>query len=500
MTTKVCLVLTEKTIEKNLSVLEKYKDFVDIAELRADCLNQSEILYLRAFPERAKIPTILTVRRKADGGLFTGGEGARMTIFARGLAFASSDPKKNFAYIDLESDFSASAVEEAARIFDIKIIRSMHGSFSVKEAKDIVKTLKSLLRNEAEIPKLAFHAGSLCGVTEVFKAVKKLKSPFIISVMGNFSLPARLLSKQMNSEIVYTFTREYIKKHSLEKELIDPETLQAMYRFKNINRETTIFGVIGKDVAGSLSPLLHNTEFKRLGINSLYIPIPADTAKEALDFAETVDIQGLSVTAPFKTDVVSEINSVSEDSKSIGAVNTLIRHNKKWTGYNTDVDGFRQALIEFLGEDKLQHYKTAIIGAGGAAKAAAYVIKSLNGKACIFNRTVEKAQNLAAQYHFKWALLDPVNIKQLCAYSDLIIQTTTAGMEPDVEKDPLSFYTFKGKEKIFDLIYRPETTKLLKRARAAGCRVCNGYKMLEYQAHYQFKAFTKIEYVRMEIK
>jgi len=98
------------------------------------------------------------------------------------------------------------------------------------------------------------------------------------------------------------------------------------------------------------------------------------------------------------------------------------------------------------------------------------------------------------RYNFKWALLNPINIKQLSAYSGLIIQTTNVGMEPDVEADPLTFYTFTGKEKIFELIYRPEKTALLKRAEEAGCQTCNGYKMLEYQAHHQFKAFTGTDY------
>ena len=92
MSTKVCLVLAEKTIEKNLALLKRYKNYIDMAELRADCLNQNEILFLRKFPEKAEVPAILTVRRKSDGGFFTGGEGARMTIFARGLAYACGDP------------------------------------------------------------------------------------------------------------------------------------------------------------------------------------------------------------------------------------------------------------------------------------------------------------------------------------------------------------------------------------------------------------------------
>lgn len=492
MSTKVCLVLAEKTIEKNLALLKRYKNYIDMAELRADCLNQNEILFLRKFPEKAEVPAILTVRRKSDGGFFTGGEGARMTIFARGLAYASGDPSKNFAYIDLESDFAASGIEDAAAAFGIQIIRSLHAK---KPVSNIAKTVKELLHSETDIAKLAFPADSLNGMTEAFKAVKQLDGiRYIISVMGKYGITSRILSKKLSSEIVYTFSTEYIEKKDMQTELIDPITLHALYGFSHINKNTAVYGVIGKDINTSLSPHIHNKGFKKHGIDAVYVPVSATSAKEALTFAETAGLRAFSVTAPFKMEIIPEINGISGTSKSIGAVNTVIREEKKWIGYDTDADGFRQALTEFLHTENLSQYKIAIIGAGGAAKAVADVIKNMHGKVCIFNRTAEHARQLANRYNFKWALLNPINIKQLSAYSGLIIQTTNVGMEPDLEADPLTFYTFTGKEKIFELIYRPEKTALLKRAEEAGCQTCNGYKMLEYQAHHQFKAFTGTDY------
>ncbi len=488
MSSKICLVLTEKKLEKNLAVLEKYRDYIDIAELRVDFLDQSEILSLRDFPRRAKIPCILTVRRKADGGLFTGGEGARMTIFARGLAFASSDSSKNFAYVDLEDDFDASGIEEAARVFNIRIIRSLHTN---KNIKNIAEKINDIKQCEMDIPKLAIQTHSLEDTRRIFNAAKKIEEEdFILTGMGPYGLSTRILANKINSHIVYTFSPEYIKKNKLEKELIDPVTLQELYDFKNINDETKIFGVAGSDVNLSLSPQIHNKGFKQKKLNSVYIPISTPNTKELLDFAEELKIQGLSITVPYKTEIIKNINSITDDANSAGAVNTILLENKKWKGYNTDIDGFQQALTEFLGEDDLSKYKIAIIGAGGAAKAVARVVNALKGTACIFNRTAENARNIAEQYKFKWAILNVVNTKELVKYSDLIIQTTVAGMEPNIEEDPLSFYTFNGKEKVFELIYRPETTKLLSRARAAGCQVCNGFKMLEYQAVYQFKKFS----------
>lgn len=490
MATKICLVLTEKTIAEDIAVLERYKNYIDIVELRADYLNHSELLHLWKFPQLSCKPCILTIRRKADGGLFTGGEGARITLFARSLSNANFDSAYNFTYVDLENDFEVSGIAQAAKLFGIKIIRSIH---SKTVPIDIEKTILSLKQEESDIPKLAFTTTSLHETMEVFKTLKTMKyeRPYIVSIMGQYGLTSRILATKIKSEVVYTFTPEYIAQNKKEKELLDPKNLQEMYRFSEINDETQIFGIIGNDVNKSLSPQIHNTAFKKKRRNSIYIPISSGSIQEALEFADTVQAKGLSVTAPFKTEIIPNLDVVSNDAQLIGAVNTVIRNeDDQLYGYNTDIEGFKEALLEFLNIKNLYKYKVAIIGAGGAARAAARVIKSLHGRACVFNRTAEKAKTLAKQYNFKWALLDPLSIKLVSSYSDLIVQASSAGMEPNTDVDPLSFYTFTGKEKIFDLIYRPMTTKLLERAEAAGCKVCNGYKMLEYQAVYQFKSFA----------
>ena len=125
-----------------------------------------------------------------------------------------------------------------------------------------------------------------------------------MSVMGQYGLSSRILSKKLNSQIVYTFTPEYIKKNKLEQELIDPETLEDLYNFSKINNKTRLYGVIGKDVNTSLSPKIHNEGFKIKDLNSVYIPISAVSSKEALDFANLLNIKGLSVTAPFKSEII----------------------------------------------------------------------------------------------------------------------------------------------------------------------------------------------------
>ena len=149
----VCLCLTGKTIAANLAALESQRSKIDIAELRADCLDPSEKFLIRSFPEKAGLPCILTVRRRSDGGLFEDGEGVRLVMIAKALSYARSDANANFAYADLESDFHMPAIEEACRTFGTRIIRSRHFIDGMPEDLDAV--WEPLIQEEDEIPKLA---------------------------------------------------------------------------------------------------------------------------------------------------------------------------------------------------------------------------------------------------------------------------------------------------------------------------------------------------------
>ncbi len=486
MPTKICLILTENTLEKNVQLIQQYREWIDIAELRADFLLPEELLSIRTFPERAGIPVILTIRRAVDGGFFTGGEGSRITLFARGLAFADTDSSKNFAYIDLESDVYAPSLEEAAKAFNIRIIRSWHDC--KQHAEDIPALIQNIRRSEYDIVKIAYHAENLDAVTRLFAAARVCRNDHIFVAMGRYGMPSRLLAWRLHSEIVYTLPAEYIQKHNLESEHIDPVTLNTRYRFRSGNDETLIYGVIGADTSKSLSPAIHNQGFIRKGINAVYVPVSGKKMEEIAAFAQAVPMSGFSVTYPFKFAVRPFLHEEDKSVQDCAAVNTVICKNGLRSGFNTDAGGLIRALQEFLGINDLRFKRVAVIGTGGAAHAAAYAVAMLHGKACIFGRSAEKAAALARRYRFKWKTLDAASTPHLKTYSYLIIQTTSAGMADN--KDPLEFYKFSGSERVFDCIYVPEKTLLLKRAEKAGCKIMNGFPMLKYQAYGQFELFT----------
>ena len=176
----------------------------------------------------------------------------------------------------------------------------------------------------------------------------------------------------------------------------------------------------------------------------------------------------------------------------------MVSDGGRWNCYNTDAYGFARSLLEFTEFKNLKHKKVAIIGAGGAAKAIAYAVYKLGAKACVFNRTVGKAKALAEKYDFEYGPLSPESGKLLRKYSDVIIQTTSKGMHchesSTAENDPLFFYEFSGKEILFDIVYMPEVTPVMARAKAAGCHVCNGFYMLRYQGYKQFELYTGENY------
>ena len=484
MKTKICLTLTEETLNEDLRVFNKYKDNVDLLELRVDCLSKDELFNVHSFPSFVDVPVILTVRREKDGGKFKYNEVARTMLFSLALNFSDSDVKK-FEFIDLESDFFAPRLEHACKMYGIKIIRSLH---SIDEPiKDFDTVLQEVKKNTYDIIKIASYSSSLQDTIKLFQARSKLRNEdFVLVAMGSYGLTSRILANFIGSYFVYTFSEDYIKEHALNEELLDPHTLVFTYNFNKISSDTHIFGIVGKTVNSSLSPSIHNAKFREKKVNSVYIPISAKNVDEACNFIKLLGIRAISVTTPFKESIIPYVDEFEEIASKIKSINTVSCFGKKSVGYNTDVYGFEKALLEFLNGNTPS--KVSVLGAGGVSKAVCYVLKKLNFKdVVIFDRVQEKAKAIASLYDFGSASLDESSLLVLKEHSDLIVNATSVGMSSN--ENVLSFYEFSGFEYVFDLIYNPEKTNLLQRAEEKHCKICNGYSMLKYQAEEQFKIF-----------
>jgi 3-dehydroquinate dehydratase/shikimate dehydrogenase len=488
----VCLSLTGRTIAEDLAVLDLYRGQVDVAELRADYLDPSEKFIIRSFPERAGLPCILTVRRRVDGGRFVEGEGVRLVMIAKGLAYARSDRLGNFAYVDLESDFRVSAVEEACRTFGTRIIRSVHMPHGMPADLDAVWEATASATDE--IPKIALHCTDAKDLARLVSWMGDLPTRERIVVgMGESGFASRVLAEKLGSMMCYTSPIGAGLPGAAPGQL-DPETMERVYHFGSIGRSTRIYGLAGgPSVIGSRSPALHNAAFAAAGVDAVYVPVPAADAASFFAAADALRLAGAAVTVPLKESLQPFLERLSPEARDIGACNTLLRVDGGWEGYNTDAAGFERALVEFFEGRELAGLRATIVGAGGAARAIAHVL-SRRGLSClVINRGTSKARALARDYGFAWAPSDERAADLVADHADLIVNATSLGMEGAQPGDPLDWYEFTGREAVFDIIYRPERTILLTRARAAGARVINGWSMLRYQAAEQFRIWTGLE-------
>jgi 3-dehydroquinate dehydratase/shikimate dehydrogenase len=483
---KVCLCLTGKTLEEDLRFLDEYRGYIDLAELRVDCLDPDERFLIRSFPEKAGLPVILTIRRKIDGGFFENGEGARVTLLSKGLAFAEVDRRRNFAYVDIEEDLEVPGLEEAVRTFGTRIIRSYHNVENADD--DIAAKIKKLHRAGDEIVKIAVYPHNLEDVIKLYRAAKETQDlEKILICMGPFGVNTRILAAKLGSYLSYCSVPGRLAAAPAQ---LNPRELTELYRFREIGQTTKVFGLAGFPLATTFSPHIFNTVFSHENIDAVYLPFPADSLESFLRLAEEISLAGAAITIPYKEAVIPLLENSSDSVKEAGACNTLVRSaSGGWIGHNTDTLGFSGSLLAFIKKKNLRGLGVTILGAGGAAGATASEIHRLRGKCLILNRNPARAKELAAPYHFNWGGLDGQGLDMMDRYSDIIVQTTPVGTFPNVEDDPFPLYHFTGKEAVMDLIYRPARTAFLRRAENAGCKVLNGFDMLIRQAMSQYQLF-----------
>ncbi|MCL2608286.1 MAG: type I 3-dehydroquinate dehydratase [Treponema sp.] len=482
---KICISLTARTLARNLDILEKYRKYVDVAELRVDCLDPNERLMIRRFPEIAGLPVILSIRRKADGGHFVSGEGSRINLMARGLAYADLDRRKNFAYIDLEEDFNVPSIEEAARSFGTRIIRSFHGIYG--DEPDLTERLRPTFDHGDDIVKISLTAKSSWDVLGLLRLGKTYQNrEKIIAAMGSYGICSRILARQFGSAMSITFP---MKEDTEVFGHLDAKTLVELYGFRNIGPKTRIFGLAGFDIDHRHSSRFFNFLFKHENLDAVYVPFPTDSMAACLAIAGELGVEGFSVLAPYKGLVLDSLGSQSEDVTQIGASNVITRNGGSWLAGNTEGAAFSESLLAFVRRQHLRGVRVTLLGAGAAAKAIARELFRLRAKVLVLNRTEHKAHDLARQYRFVSGGLDSRGIGMMDRYRDIIVQATGVGEEGGGSRDPILHYRFSGQEVLMDLLYRPEVTPLMKRAMDAGCAVLGGRDMFMRQARYEYMQF-----------
>lgn len=250
-----------------------------------------------------------------------------------------------------------------------------------------------------------------------------------------------------------------------------------------IDGETRLYGIMGKPVSHSLSPAMHNAAFRKLALNGIYIPFEVTDVAGALHGFRALAVRGVSVTVPYKQQVIAHLDSIDSMARKIGAVNTLVLHDRLIHGLNTDWLGAVKALEMHL---ELSGKTALVIGAGGAARAIGFGLLEKGAAVMLANRTHSRGKSLARQLDCPCYRL--ADIGKTAA--DVLINATSVGMSPKISESPVPAGRLKNFPIVMDIVYSPVQTQLLQQAQRAGCRIIAGTEMLLYQGAAQFEAWT----------
>jgi 3-dehydroquinate dehydratase/shikimate dehydrogenase len=459
-------------------------------ELRLDFLAKAPD-YKRLLAEKP-CEIVATVRRPQDGGRWSGTEEARHMLLRQSIV-------AGFDWVDLETDVA----DVIKRFKNVKRIVSYHNMREVPA--DLEKIHERMCQQDADVVKLAVRGQHPSDNLRVLALMKNSPKPTVAHCMGDLGLPSRILGAKFGAPFTYgAFNRE----RGIAPGLPSFDELKNIYHYGRIQPSTQIYGVLGDPVAHSLSPLLHNAAFHSLRIDSVYLPfrVPRGDLDQFLKDFDTLPVRGYSVTIPHKEAAANFAQHKDSAVALTQAANTLHRVGGGFSASNTDYQATTESLLANMpasadgSPPTLQSRAVLLVGAGGIARAIAHALHREGAMLTIVNRTPARAQKLAEEVgcrYLDWAARHSV----LC---EILINATSVGMHPNVDESPIHNSYLKPGLIVFDGVYTPETTLLVKEARSRGCHVITGIELFVRQAALQFKIFSgqeaPLEFMRTVLK
>ena len=269
-----------------------------------------------------------------------------------------------------------------------------------------------------------------------------------------------------------------------------------------MDSQTELYGVIGNPVRHSLSPMIHNGAFRRLGWNAVYLAFEVKNIEEALRGMRGLGVRGVSVTIPFKTEVLPFLDKIEGLAKKVGAVNTIINRRGRLIGYNTDCEGALEALEEKM---DLRGKRVVLLGAGGAARAIGFGLKERGVSLIVVNRSKERGWALSKELRCNYLPISSLaRMKEGELEADILINATSLGMYPRDGETPIPKKFLKKGMVVMDIVYEPLQTRLLREAKEKGCVTVDGLEMLIRQGMAQFEIWTgrrlKIGEIRKDLR
>ena len=434
-------------------------DGADLVELRLDTVRDLDLEGALAGRTR---PVLVTCRPTWEGGQFTGAEDERRAILCRALELGAD-------WVDLEwrGGFEALIAKRQGR----NIVLSMHDFEGTPE--DLEARYRAMRGTGAEVVKMAVRSRSARDVVRLLRLGRAGRGELLVLVgMGPTGVPTRLLPGHFGS--CWTYAGEAVAPGQ-----VSLSEMVHRYRFRRTSASTAVYGVAGAPVGHSLSPSMHNAAFEAAGLDAVYVPFEATDADDLMALADGLGVAGLSVTAPFKESILDHVREVDALGRRVGAVNTVRADQGGWIGLNTDVPGF---LAPLDGRGDLSKVRSTVLGAGGAARAVAVALGSRGAAVTVCARRPDRAAVVADLVDGAVGTLPPPP-----GSWDLLVNTTPVGTSPRVTRTPVPAASLRGGSTVYDLVYNPGRTRLLREALSAGCEAIGGLDMLVAQAVRQFE-------------
>ena len=444
-----------------------------VLEFRLDYLKPEDLSAgnVEKWVELAQRPVVLTLRRRANGGEFDGSEEAQVRILKSLCG----------AFIDLEIETIETFLGGSLAPLKSTSSTWIASYHNFQETPIDLGAIYCRLKNSgADVLKIATQAMSFednFRLLEQAQVAQRDGIPIIIAAMGELGTFLRLIATGRGS--LWTYASLQMGSESAPGQFAASE-LKHLYSVDDINESTQVYGVIGWPIGHSLSPHIHNPALRQLGLNARYLPF---SIKDLRDFGPHLRrFAGFSVTIPHKVRILDFVDVVDETVRQTGAANTLVNRGKKLFAFNTDVHGTHQALKRAF---ETGVHSATLLGTGGAARAAALVLKERECKVTVLARDARKAERFAAEFGFASDALNQAGRYK----GDLLINATSVGMFPAIDECPVPMDALDYRY-VFDMVYNPLETRLLREARR-GSVVISGVEMFVAQAARQFELWTE---------
>ena len=410
-------------------------------------------------------PVVATCRPVWEGGRCAGAESERERAL-RGALEAGA------AFVDVE--WAAAFRDRLLATDPHRVVLSLHDFGGVPP--DLEARVEAMLATGAAVVKVAVLARRLRDLMPLLACGRRLggSGRLVLIAMGDAGMPSRILARRFGS--CWTYAGDAVAPGQLPLlRLLDE------FGVRGLAGSTPVYGVVGRPVSHSASPAIHNAGFRATGVDAVYVPFAAETFDDFLAVADALGVEGCSVTAPFKGDAAAAAAERDEATARLGAANTLRRTaGGGWAARNTDAEGF----LRPLGPGPLDAVRATVLGAGGAARAVAWALAGRGARVTVRARREDAARAVAALVGAHAGPLPPPP-----GSWDLLVNATPVGTAPGVEASPMAGCRLDGRV-VYDLVYHPPETALLRAARASGCRAIGGFDMLVGQAAAQFAWWT----------